>query len=220
MYAWRINAGGDPTVVTQSKTLRDPLKWKDGRRIFTCSLSDFFIQDADAWRPDAWEIIRQTPQHTYLILTKRPQLIQARLPHDWGNGYPNVWLGISVENKAMQANRIPVLRQIPAVRRFLSLEPLLEPLAPLDLDDISWVIVGGESGQQPRPMRHEWVWPILEACQRRNVAFFFKQSAGAKSGMGTALTLPDGSTQEIQAWPTAHAHAAPSPTPMQQLALF
>ena len=81
MYTWMRRWGWDPTVVRRSKTtFRDPLRWHEPRRIFTCSLSDFFIQDADLWRPEAWEIIRQTPQHTYLILTKRPQLIRARLP--------------------------------------------------------------------------------------------------------------------------------------------
>jgi protein gp37 len=202
MYTWMRRWGWDPTVVRRSKTtFRDPLRWHEPQRIFTCSLSDFFIQDADAWRPEAWEIIRQTPRHTYLILTKRPQLIRARLPEDWGTGYPNVWLGVSVENPQMQANRIPIFLQIPAVHRFLSIEPLLEPLAPLDLTGMSWVIVGGESSPGYRPMPHTWVWPILEACQRHDVAFFFKQSAGLTAETGTALQHADGTSWYHQEWP-------------------
>jgi hypothetical protein len=88
-----------------------------------------------------------------------------------------------------------------AVQRFLSLEPLLAPLAPLDLTGISWVIVGGESGPGSRPMPHAWVWPILEACQRHDVAFFFKQSAAARPGTGTALQHADGTFWEHHEWP-------------------
>jgi protein gp37 len=202
MFRDKTRYGQNPTQIQRSKTtFTAPLKWHEPQRIFTCSWSDFFIQDADAWRPDAWEIIRRTPQHTYMILTKRPQLIRARLPQDWGPGYPNVWLGVSVENPRMQAHRIPVLQQTPAVRRFLSIEPLLEPLDPLDLTGISWVIVGGESGPGYRSMPHAWVWPILEACQRQDVAFFFKQSAAFKDGIGTALHHADGTFWHHQEWP-------------------
>lgn len=202
MYAWHKRVGWDPTIVQRTKTtFHAPLRWHEPARIFTCSLSDFFIQDADAWRHEAWEIIRQTPQHTYLILTKRPQLIRARLPEDWGTGYPHVWLGVSVENARMQAARLPVLRQLPAVRRFLSLEPLLEPLQPVDLTGIDWVIVGGESGRGFRPMPHAWVWPILEACQQHDVAFFFKQSAALQPGTGATLQHADGTRWRYQEWP-------------------
>lgn len=202
MFRDMARYGWDPTQIQRSKTRFDaPLKLHKPTRIFTCSWSDFFIQDADAWRPEAWEIIRQTPQHTYLILTKRPQLIRSRLPEDWGEGYPNVWLGVSVENPQMQANRTPLLQQIPAVHRFLSIEPLLEPLDPLDLTGLSWVIVGGESGPGYRPMPHAWVWPILEACQQHDVVFFFKQSAALQPETGTALQHPDGSYWYHHEWP-------------------
>jgi protein gp37 len=139
MYAWQKRVGWDPTVIQRSKTrFRDPLRWHEPKRIFSCSLSDFFIQEGDKWRPEAWAIMRQTPQHTYLILTKRPRRVQRCLPPDWRAGYPNVWLGVSVEDAYTQARRLPVLQTIPAVHRFVSIEPLLAPSAPLDLTGISW----------------------------------------------------------------------------------
>lgn len=105
-------------------------KWPDGGRVFTCSWSDFFIEEADAWRADAWDVIRRRPGLTWQILTKRPELIRDRLPPDWGGGggYPNVWLGISVEDQKAADARIPLLTEIPAAVRFLSIEPLLGPV--------------------------------------------------------------------------------------------
>jgi protein gp37 len=103
------------------------------RFIFTCSWSDFFITEADKWRAEAWDIIRRTPEFTYLILTKRPDRIARCLPADWGDGYPNVWLGTSAENQKYADQRIPELLKVPAAKRFLSLEPLLGPHQSLTL---------------------------------------------------------------------------------------
>jgi protein gp37 len=173
--------------------------------IFTCSWSDFFITEADAWRAEAWKIIRQTPEFTYLILTKRPDRIARCLPADWGTGYPNVWLGTSAENQKYADQRIPELLKVPAVKRFVSLEPLLGPIL-LDNGEtswltctgedysendnyccdlfaecgrhfhgIDWVIVGGESGNVARPMEKQWALDIREQCEHAGVDFFFKQ---------------------------------------------
>lgn len=122
--------GNDPNIVRRSKTTFDaPLKWKEPKRIFTCSWSDFFIEEADPWRDEAWEIIRKTPQHTYQILTKRPERIKDHLPAFWGELYGRVWLGVSVENQKSANQRIPILLDVPASRRFLSCEPLLGPVS-------------------------------------------------------------------------------------------
>jgi protein gp37 len=155
-------------------------------------LSDFFIDEVDAWRPEAWAVIKRTPNLTYQILTKRPELIAARLPADWAKGYPNVWLGAAVENKRF-LTRMDFLRKIPAVVRFISAEPLLQDLVPeleRHVDGFSWIIVGGESGNGSndfRPMPHEWARNIRDLCQRRSIAFFFKQSAAFRTEMGTTL---------------------------------
>jgi protein gp37 len=178
MYRDKVRYGQDPTDVMRGKTTFElPLKWKDPKLIFTCSWSDFFIEEADGWRDAAWDIIRSTPHHTYQILTKRPERIANHLPSDWP--LPNVWLGVSVENPRFYW-RIAVLNGIPAAVRFLSLEPLLAAMADLPLDGISWVIVGGESGPRCRPMKAEWVREIRDRCQQSGVPFFFKQWGGKR----------------------------------------
>ncbi len=196
MYRDQKRYGGNPYDVRRSKTrFRDPLKWQDGRRIFTCSWSDFFIDKADQWRPEAWEIIRQTPRHTYLILTKRPQRIVDELPEGWP--WRHVWLGVSIESRAYLW-RADVLRSIPAAGRFLSLEPLLEDLGTLDLTGINWVICGGESGREPRPMAAEWVRSIRDQCIGAGVPFFFKQWGGSDKAKGGRIL--DGRTWDETPW--------------------
>jgi protein gp37 len=210
MYRDKLKYGQDPTTVVRSKppTFNKPLTWKDGRMVFTCSWSDWFHEDADGWRDEAWDIIRRTPQHTYQILTKRPERILDHLPADWGNGYPNVWLGTSVENQHFADIRIPQLLRVPAAVRFLSCEPLLGPIDLHHQDcrergdspfcvgcfgpdsrygGIHWIIVGGESGPGFRPMDAQWAREIRDQCEGLGVAFFFKQSAGLRSETGTLL---------------------------------
>lgn len=112
--------------VVKTKQMRAPYNWKKGKYIFTCSMSDFFIEEADLLRNDAWEVIKNTQHHTYLILTKRPERILECLPKDWSQkNYSNVWLGVSVE-KQENTNRIEQLGKIPCQLRWVSFEPLLE----------------------------------------------------------------------------------------------
>lgn len=214
MYAWARRTRNDPTQVRRSKTtFDDPLHtWEKPTRIFTCSLSDFFIAEADAWRPEAWDIIRATPQHTYMILTKRPSRILRCLPLDWGAGWPHVWLGVSGGDPAWLTRRLPLLRRVPAVVRFLSIEPLLAPIDSTNLTGISWVIVGGESGASKtkrRPMPHSWVWPIRDACAEADVAFFFKQSSAFRDGQGESLLHEDGTFWVHKSWPDARHDPVP-----------
>lgn len=197
--------GKDPNVVVRSKTTFDaPLKWaksgkvQPGARIFTCSWSDWFIAEADAWRDQAWEIVKNTPQFTYLILTKRPERIGDHLPADWGPGYPNVWLGTSAENQEQADKRVPLLIAAPAQVRFVSAEPLLGPLDLFDVDGviaqamgpksmlwpgdvIDWVITGGESAlKDARYCDLAWVRAIRDHCQAAGVALFHKQHGGTR----------------------------------------
>lgn len=118
----------------RTKTWKEPARWQKWAeqndvylRVFTCSLSDFFHQGADPWREEAWAIIRDTPNLIWLVLTKRPELIERRLPADWGSGYRNVWLGVS-SGCRRTLNKMDTLRRIPAALRFLSAEPLLEDI--------------------------------------------------------------------------------------------
>lgn len=162
---------------TKDATFYAPLKWKEPRKIFTCSFSDFFIEEADPWRDDAWKVISDTDdRHTYQILTKRPERIRGHIPWIW-RAPENVWLGVSVENSRFY-HRIDKLRGVEAKIRFLSVEPLLGPMPNIPLDGIHWVIVGGESGANFRPLNVEWVRQIRDRCQEKGVAFFFKQFSG------------------------------------------
>ena len=128
MFREQRRWGNDPNIVVRSKTtFNDPLKWKDPSMVFVNSWSDFFIEEADEWRDEAWDIIRQTPHLTYQILTKRPERIRYCLPIDWEDGWDNVWLGVSVETSE-QMDRGWRLMDLPAKIRFISAEPLIDRL--------------------------------------------------------------------------------------------
>jgi protein gp37 len=169
-------------VTMHPSELEIPRRWRRPRVIFVNSMSDLFHPQVSAdFVARVFEVMASTPQHTYQVLTKRPkrarQLLRDRTP------VPNVWLGVSIEDDRV-VDRADVLREVPVAVRFLSLEPLLGPLPALDLAGIDWVIVGGESGPDHRPMRKEWVLDLRDRCQAAGVPFFFKQWGGPtpKSG--------------------------------------
>lgn len=156
-----------PERLETPRNIRKPTKF------FVNSMSDLFHEEMPFWFLDAvFNTIEETPQHTYQILTKREGILtdyfRAR------NVPKNVWLGVTVE-EAKRKNRIDHLRNIDAHVRFLSIEPLLEDIGEVDLTDIHWVIVGGESGAKARPMKPEWAINIKQQCQDQGVSFFFKQ---------------------------------------------
>jgi protein gp37 len=197
MFREKKHYGQDPTTVVRSKpvTFNAPVSWSHGKlaagsRIFVCSWSDFFHKDADAWRKEAWDIIWSLPQYQFLIPTKRIERAKECLPSDWGDGYPNVWLGISAENQKTFDDRITFLLDIPAPVHWVSAEPLLEPIY-MDMAGINygidypnwsqrieWVVVGGESGPQYRPMHKEWAQDIVAQCRTHDVPVFVKQLGG------------------------------------------
>jgi protein gp37 len=157
--------------------LQDPIKRKKPTIYFVNSMSDLFHERIpDSYIDQVFDVIRQTPHHTYQILTKRA----ARMARYFKTrSVPkNAWLGVSVENKKQGVPRIDYLRQVPARIRFLSVEPLLEDIGQLNLTDIHWVIVGGESGPKARPMKPEWAESVRRQCKAQKVAFFFKQWGG------------------------------------------
>lgn len=162
-------------------SLQKPLKRKKPTVYFVNSMSDLFHQDVPLeFIKKVFNVMNQTPQHLYQILTKRPDRLAKLSPLlDWSE---NIWMGVSVESQKY-VNRIDSLRSIPCGVRFLSCEPLLGNLQ-LDLTNINWVIVGGESGFNYRPIQPQWVENILSQCQAKNVPFFFKQWGGVhpKSG--------------------------------------
>jgi len=185
MYRDKERYGQDPTTVLKSKTMfKQPLKWKEGKLIFTCSWSDWFIEEADDWRDEAWAIIKATPQHTYQILTKRPERILEHLPADWGDGYPNVWLGISAEDMVSYQQRMEYFKEVKAHVKFISAEPLLNALINIHHDQqfIDWVIIGGESGSLSPNAKYKarvcdiaWIERIIRQCGEADIPVFVKQ---------------------------------------------
>ena len=157
-----------------SERLTQPLNRKKPTIYFVNSMSDLFHKSIPSeFLDQVFDVIRRTPQHSYQILTKRASRMRD---YFLNKDIPdNVWLGVSVENRKHGLARIDCLRKIDARIRFLSIEPLLEDLGKIDLSDIHWVIVGGESGSKARPMNKNWVIDIKNQCKRNNVAFFFKQ---------------------------------------------
>lgn len=163
-------------VTLHEHALQRPLRWHKSRMIFVNSMSDLFHEDVPAkFILQVFRIMREASHHQFQILTKRGKQLESlagMLP--WPE---NVWMGVTVENSDYMW-RIDSLRKAPAKVRFLSLEPLLGPLPDLDLRNIDWVIVGGESGPGARHMEEDWVLAIKEQCQEAQVPFFFKQWGG------------------------------------------
>lgn len=198
--ARRLKAMGAPgyengfALTVLPERLEDPIKRKKPTVYFVNSMSDLFHEKVpDVYIERVFDVIQKTPQHTYQILTKRAarmaRFFKARqVPH-------NAWLGVSVEDKKFGVPRIDHLRKVPARIRFLSVEPLLEDVGVLDLREIHWVIVGGESGPKARPMHRAWALNVQQQCEAQDVAFFFKQWGGwgadgkkrAKSANGRIL---------------------------------
>jgi protein gp37 len=177
--------------------LTEPLKWSSPKTIFVNSMSDLFHKDVpDAYICQVVRVMQMADWHTYQVLTKRAErmrdLLATRLA--FAAQLPHIWWGVSVENRKHGVPRIDVLRQAPAAIRFLSIEPLLEDLGKINLEAISWVIVGGESGPGARPIEKPWVISIRHQCRTANVPFFFKQWGGVrKSETGRDL---DGQTYD------------------------
>lgn len=155
-----------------------PYKWNKPRKVFVNSMSDLFHEDVPLeFIQSVFETMNNTPQHTYQVLTKRSSRLKELAPHlNWSD---NIWMGVSVENESV-LSRVEDLRFVPSSIRFLSCEPLLGTLKSMNLDEIHWVIVGGESGPRSRPMKEEWVWEIKDLCEKQGSAFFFKQWGGVQ----------------------------------------
>jgi protein gp37 len=170
--------------LTTEANRRKPLIWNREAgengiryRVFCSSLADVFDNQVPSeWREDLFRLIRATPHLDWLLLTKRPPNIAKMLPPDWGNGWHNVWLGVSTENREEMLRRGKALKAIPAVVHFWSAEPLLEDLGPIPADIMpSWIITGGESGPGARPMHPDWARSLRDQCAAHGMSFFFKQ---------------------------------------------
>jgi protein gp37 len=179
----RLQAMGTPGYANGFKLtvlperLEEPLRRKKPTVYFVNSMSDLFHRSvSDAYIEQVFDTIRRCPQHTFQILTKRAERLASFFRK---RAVPvNAWIGVSVEDKEYGVPRIDYLRKVNARIRFLSVEPLLDDVGELNLTDIHWVIVGGESGSKARPMKPEWVESIQQQCTEQSVQFFFKQWGG------------------------------------------
>ncbi|HWY52102.1 MAG TPA: phage Gp37/Gp68 family protein [Chthoniobacterales bacterium] len=185
--AFRLEAMGNRRyrngfrVTLHDDVISLPKSWRIPRMIFVNSMSDLFHKDVPLeFIQRVFATMRNCSQHTFQILTKRSERLRnVATQIDWP---PNVWMGVSVEDSRV-LSRVEDLRKVPAAIRFLSCEPLIGSLVELDLTDIHWVIVGGESGPYARPMRNDWVLEIFRACRKADVPFFFKQWGGVRKDL-------------------------------------
>jgi protein gp37 len=219
-YGWRDGKGRDlwgpgaDRKRTSSAYWRGPLRWNklaqaEGtrRRVFCASMADVFDNKVPtSWRVDLWSLIRSTPALDWFLLTRRPQNIRDMRPPDWGEGWPHVWLGTTTENQEEANRRIPHLVAIPAAVRFLSVEPMLEPidvtpwLAQPSHDKraaISWIIVGGESGGGARPMHPDWLRDLRDQVRAAGAKLFVKQ-IGSNHALWPGVT---GKGEDPAQWP-------------------
>jgi len=163
--------------------LTKPFRLRKPKKIFMCSMSDLFHEKVpDDYIQKVVQVMLEANWHTYQVLTKRSKRMRHLLNTQlrFAADYPHIWWGVSVENVKHGFPRIADLQEAPVKGRFLSIEPLLEPLDGLNLDGIGWVIVGGESGPGARPMHKDWVISIRDQCRTNNVPFFFKQWGGVR----------------------------------------
>ncbi len=190
----------DSNVVAKTSTFNLPVRrdrqgrWKvpSGTLLWTCFTSDFFIEEADAWRDEAWLMIRLRSDLHFYMITKRPERIASCLPADWGGGYENVTICCTMENQRRTDERLPVLRALPIPHKAVICEPLLEAI---DFRGAlgPWceqVTVGGESGREARVCDYDWVLGIREQCLRAEVPFHFKQTGATFRKEGRLFHIP------------------------------
>ncbi len=209
MDKWR---GLDGSVVRRSKTGFDyPLqRRRDGSRrvrsgelIRVCMTSDFFLREADPWREEAWDVMRQRPDVKFFLLTKRPERVAGCLPDDWGSGWPNVILNVTAENQRRADERVPILLGLPAAHRGVMCAPLI---GPVDLSEhlsgglIEQVICGGENYEGARPCDFDWVRSLRSQCEERDVTLAFIETGTVFVKDGRTYHMPDKGLQSRMAY--------------------
>lgn len=188
-YVYRGDAkrGIDSSIVTKTKTFDLPVQKKrngeykipSGTEVATCFTSDFFVEDADEWRAEAWQMIRERSDLTFLMITKRIDRLYINLPEDWGDGYDHVTICCTVENQDRANHRLPLYKNSPIKHKIIICEPILESinLRPFIGSWVEQVVVGGESGyNNVRTCNYDWVLDIRHVCIENNISFWFKQT--------------------------------------------
>lgn len=182
-----------------------------GANVRVCMASDFFIEEADEWREEAWNIIRRRPDLMFSLLTKRADRIREQLPPEWGDGWDNVTFAVSCENQKRLEERMPHLLDLPAKHRWISLKPFIGEVR-LDpyLEDgkVEWVLAGGENYLGSRPLHYEWVKAAYEACVRHGVRFTFGQTGNVFVQDGKERKIHNRTEQTAEALRTGFTYPA------------
>ncbi len=204
-YGWTklpwLKKYADQNIICHESRLGKPFKFKTPKKIFVNSMSDLFHENVpDEFIKKIFKIMNELPQHTFQILTKRSKRM-AEWPGPWGQ---NILMGVSIENRK-SLFRLNDLKRCNAKIKFISFEPLLEKIGPINLSGIDWVIVGGESGPNFRPMDHAWAREIRDNCVQNNIPFFFKQSAAYRTEIGTFLEEKNGTKTKWNQYPIQFA---------------
>lgn len=198
-------------LVYKTNNMRYPLqrnkdgsyKIKAGEKLRVCMTSDFFVPEADEWRMEAWDIIRQRKDVIFYLLTKRPERVLKCLPTDWDDGYENVFFNVTCENQERALERLPILKDLPFKHKGIMCAPLLSQIEIdkyLDMDFIEQVVVGGENYENARPCHYEWVKSLSDSCRKRNITFCFIETGSIFIKDGKRYVMPDKDLQSQMAF--------------------
>lgn len=177
-----------------AKNKKGEYKIKSGQTVYICFSTDFLIEEADAWRQDCWQMIRERSDLTFLFLTKRIDRFMACVPPDWHEGYENVIVGCTVENQNEADHRLSIFKELPIKHKNIICQPLIEAIdLESYLEGVELVVVGGESDPQARPLDYDWVLSIREQCLNKSVHFEFRQCGThfIKDGKQYTLSVKD-----------------------------
>ncbi len=178
-------------------------KIKSGEQIRVCMTSDFFLEDADKWRQDAWKIMRQRSDVIFYLLTKRPERVAQCLPDDWNNGWENIFFNVTCENQVRADERIPILLKLPFKHKGIMAAPFIGRVKIakyLQSGQIEQVIAGGENYDGARPLYYQWVKELYDDCVQYNVTFCFIETGSVFVKDGKTYNIPDKRKQSVQAW--------------------
>lgn len=192
-----------------SKDKNGRYKIKSGEIIRVCMTSDFFLEEADEWRKDAWKIIKKRSDVAFMLITKRPERIASVLPPDWGNGYENVFLNITCENQKRADERIPILFELPFKHKGIMAAPFIGAVSLknyLPAGQIEQVIAGGENYDGSRPLYYEWVKQLYDECVAANVTFCFLETGTNFVKDGRMYRLPSKRLQSVMAYKSGLQH--------------
>jgi len=176
--------GVDTNLIVKSEKFNAPIMInkkgeytiKAGQTIYCCFSTDFLIEEADEWRNECWEMMKQRPDLHFIFLTKRIERFSECMPADWGDGYENVTVGCTVENQSIADKRLSIFSELPIKHKNIILQPLLEAVnIEKYLENVELVLVGGEYDQNARPFDYNWVISVREQCVKHNVSFDFHQ---------------------------------------------